>query len=474
MTASDLNLTRARASVKTSADLVPRTIPGILLLCGATAAIFLIPSGSYRTVALAVVWAPYLILRPKAGLWFTPALVMAASLLAPPEGYKSGWGPSPELPFWAIAISISFVATAVGAALTPGVLLNRGRRPVRMPLPLYIFLGVSVAAATLGLARGYSMPDVGKQLFGCLLFVGYFWLAIALTPRPAEARRVMKAVAVAALLFSCLYLAVYVPVSGLLRDTPQNDYSGSLAVLLLPDVLSLGSRARRKALGMMAVLLAVVFVNTLKRSVLGFGVCVLLLFGLRSRSKTRRYLWLLGSQALIVLLLATPALNYLGRAVAKQPLLSRLIPADVQTNYSVYLRAVQAEQILASTGGPSLLGTGLGSTLSWYDPYAHAVWTQETVDVGWAYVLIKLGILGLAVFLWLIGGILLRAVRQIPRGVHLGLVLLVVFFAAEMVADPMFVYFTTAPWIGAACGWLHVFNERADGVSARLSATAHG
>jgi len=48
-------------------------------------------------------------------------------------------------------------------------------------------------------------------------------------------------------------------------------------------------------------------------------------------------------------------------------------------------------------------GTGLGSTVAWYDPYLHTIWTQETVDVGWAYLLIKLGVVGLAVFLWLVG-----------------------------------------------------------------------
>ena len=433
---------------------------GTVLL--SAAACLIAPNGSYATVALALVWFPYLVIHPEAGLWFAPVLVMAASLLATPEGFIAGWGYSPQLAYWAVAVCTAFVATSLAVARGRGSLLSRTRDAVQPPLALYVLFGVSVAGAALGLARGYPVANVGKQFFGCLLFAGYFWLALKLTPGLRDMKRVVRFVAIPAVVASLFYVAVYVPAKGLVRDTVLNDLSASVACLLLPQLLSRSKDVKTKAIVMSTALLMVPLVNTFKRSLAGFAICALLLYGLRSPSRRRRFLWLAGAFTIFTLLLATPLLNYVGRAVEKQPVISKLIPMNVQTNYSVYLRAVEAEQMLAFSGGPSLLGTGLGSTLTWYDPYSKMWFTQETVDLGWAYVIIKVGVLGLGVFIWLIGGLLIRSIRNVPAGAHLSLALLVAFFTVEMVASPVVVYFATAPWVGMACGWLHILNERAE------------
>jgi hypothetical protein len=433
---------------------------GTVLLSGA--ACLIAPNGSYAIVALALVWVPYLILHPEAGLWFSPVLVMAASLLAAPEGFLAGWGYSPQLAFWAVAICIAFAATSLAVARWHWITRSRNREWVRPPLALYILFGISVAGAALGLARGYSVANVGKQFLGCLLFVAYFWLALKLTSGLRDLKRVVRLVAIPAVAASLVYLLMYVPLKGLVRDTLLNDLAASVACLLLPQFLSRSKEVKTKAIAMSAALLMVPLVDTFKRSVAGVAICALLLYGLRAPSRRKRLVWLAASFTIFTLLLATPVLNYVGRAVAKQPVISKLIPADIQTNYSVYLRAVEAEEMLVFSGGPSLLGTGLGSTLKWYDPYAKLWFTQETVDLGWAYVLIKLGMVGLVAFAWLIGSLLVRALRNVPTGAHLALLLLVSFFTIEMVASPVALYFATAPWVGMACGWLHILNERAE------------
>jgi hypothetical protein len=423
------------------------------------AACVIAPNGSYAVVALALIWFPYLVMHPQAGLWFPPVLVMAASLLAVPTGYIGGWGYSPQLAFWAVAICIAFVATSLAVVRWRSLLFSRVREGVRPPPALYAFFGVSVAGAALGFAHGYSVSNVGKQFFGCLLFVAYFWFALKLTPSFRDIRRVVKFVAIPALVSGLIYTLMYVPIEGLVRDTILNDFAAGMACLLLPQLLSRRKDVKTKAALMSVGLMLVPVVNVLKRSVAGFAICVLLLYGLRSPSRRRRLFWLLGSFTLFGLLLATPLLNYVGRAVSKQPFISDFIPANVQTNYSVFLRLFEAEQMLANSGGPSILGTGLGSTLTWYDPYEKIRFTQQTVDSGWAYLLIKLGVLGLAVFIWLIGGLLIRAIRNVPARAHLALIFLVAFFTIEMVASPVVVYFATAPLAGMACGWLHVLNQ---------------
>jgi hypothetical protein len=418
------------------------------------------PNGSYATVALALLWFPYLVTHPQAGLWFAPVLVMAASLLASPTGFIGGWGYSPQLAFWAVATCIAFVATSLAVFRWRSVLFSRDREGVRPPLALYAFFGVSVVGAALGLAHGYSVSDVGKQFFGCLLFVAYFWFALMLTPSVRDIKRVVRIVTVAAVVSGLFYVFLYVPIVILVRDTILNDLAASVACLLLPQLLSASPQTKRKAAVMSVALLLVPLVDTFKRSVAGFAICVLLLYGLRSGSRKKRLFWLLGSFTLFGLMLATPMLNYVGRAVAKEPIISNLIPPNVQNNYSVFLRVFETAQDLASSGGPSLLGTGLGSTFRWYDPYTKKWFTQQTLAMGWAYVLVKLGILGLLAFVWLIGDLLVRAIKSVPSGGHLALVFFVGFFAVEMVGSTVILYFATAPWVGMGFGWLHVLNKR--------------
>jgi hypothetical protein len=452
----------AVAAARHTAEVVPRGTGTWLAIGIATAALLVILEGPYRVVALALMWALYLVSHPSAGLWFAPVLVMAASFLAPPAGFEWGAGYSPELAYWAVASCIAFAATALGY-LTKRAGRNSVRR-IPLPRALYAFAAASVVSAIVGLQRGYSAPNVGKQFYGCLLFVAYFWLALRLAPTISNMRRVTRVILEACALFSGLYVGTYlwrIGAEGFHKElTILSTYSASVAVLLLPQLSRRSPASRWKIFAIAALLLSVPFLAEYKRGLAGFLICAFMAFGLRSRFKARRYAALAAGLALFTLFLATPILDYVGRAVSNVPVLAGLVPADVQTNYSVYLRLTQTAQMMASTNSPSLLGTGLGSSLTWYDPYTHTLWTQETVDIGWVYLLIKLGVLGLAAFLWLIASLCLRSLRAPPEGMHMGFLLLVVFFIVEMVADTGFVYFMTASWAGMACGWIHVLNQR--------------
>jgi hypothetical protein len=446
---------------------LPRTTIGVLVACWASAAVLVIPGGEYRVVALSVAWVPFLIFQPKAGLWFAPALMMAASILAPPAGFEWGVGYSPELIFWATASCVALVATLVACYRLRSKISTKR---IGLPVPFYAFAAISIVGTIVGFRRGYPLTNVAKQFYGCLLFLAYFWFAVEIAPKVVDIKRVIRAIAAATALFCAVYVVQHLWTHKDVHLTILSDYSGSLAALLLPELLPGKNRgSRKKLLAMMILFLSVPILAEFKRSIAGFVICAVLLIGLRSATRLRRYTWLLAGFLIFSILLATPILDYVGDAVAKEPILSGLVPQNVQSNYSVYLRLVESEQMLATTG-ISALGTGLGSTLSWYDPYAHVTWTQETVDIGWVYLLIKLGVVGLAVFVWLIGSLLVRALREVPKGIHLGLALVVVFFTIDMIAGFAFVYFMSAMWAGASCGWLHVLNNRTEFPSAAQEA----
>ena len=168
--------------------------------------------------------------------------------------------------------------------------------------------------------------------------------------------------------------------------------------------------------------------------------------------------------------IATNAINPVSQYFSRYESLKYLFPEDIQSSYSVYLRTQEFTQVLDSMGGVPLLGTGLGSTLEWYDPYSRMWWEQETMASGWGYLLVKTGVLGTTVFLWLVLGLMRSALRTPLRGLRLGVFLLLVFQFLQMVADPFFLNFLTSAWAGMTCGFVHVLNRSSAGASDRFAA----
>jgi hypothetical protein len=468
----------ANALTQFHSEGIPRGVGTWLTIAAATIVLVLLPLGSYRVVILALVWSFYVVSHPRCGLWLSPSLIMVASFIAPPAGFEWGVGYSPELAYWAAALSVALAATVYGYLRQRGVQRACSSGMVKLPKALYGFGAASAIGAVVGLANAYSLPSVAKQFFGCLLFVTYFWLAVRLAPGVAGIRAVARTILKACVLFSSLYAGIYIwelPSLGFHKElTILSTYAGSAVVLLLPQLVQRNPFRRWRMFAVGAVLFSTPFLAEYKRAMAGIFICALMTIGLRSRSKPRRYVTLTLGLTLFTIILATPILDYVGRAVSSVPSLAGVLPANVQSDYSVYLRLTESAQLLASTNSPTLLGTGLGSTLSWYNPYTHTVWTQETVDVGWVYLVVKLGLLGLGTFLWLLAGLCAESLERAPHGIVLGFLLMLIFFAVEMMADTAFVYFMIAPWTGMACGWLHSLSQsrrRTPPVPGRVMAT---
>jgi hypothetical protein len=82
------------------------------------------------------------------------------------------------------------------------------------------------------------------------------------------------------------------------------------------------------------------------------------------------------------------------------------------------------------------------------------------MDVGWAYLFVKTGIVGTIAFLWLIFALGKKSMQNPLSGLHLAVFLLFIFQILQMIADPFFFYFMTAPWAGMTCGFLSTLNWR--------------
>jgi len=465
MTAGAINLL-GRQRTATGSSGYWTVLRGLLLAIGTSASILLL-GRFYGLIGLALVWVPYVFFHPREGLWITPALVMVASLVSPPEGFQWGVGYSPELAYWAIAICLLFAIMLVCYFTGREKSISK-QGLVALAAPpraFYAFAAMSLVAATVGVVHGYALQNVAKQLFGCLLLCGYFLFALRFAPTQKDIEHVLSRTIFVGALCSVVYLGVYlyrVPELGFRKElTILATYAGGLNVLLMPQILSRkdgASSVHRFVLA--AVLFAVPLLAQFKRAIAACVICGFLALGLRSASRRKRYVCLVVALLVFTIALTTNLLNPIGAWFSKYPTLENLFPEDVQSHYSVFLRVEEARQVLESLGSVPVLGTGLGSTITWYDPLTRVYWDQETLDVGWLYLLSKMGIAGTGVFVWFIYTLAAASLRKPISGLHLGLLLLLVFHLLQMVADPLFVYFLTAVWAGMTCGFLHILNNK--------------
>lgn len=435
----------------------------LIILAGTT--VLLLAGPVHGLIGLAVVAAPLAFARPKDGLWLSLALIMLASLIARPEGFESGVGYSPELAYWAIATFVLFLALVL-RYLRKTRMGTHPRQPaaVRAPVAFYTFVAACVFSAILGLSRGYSVVNVSKQFYGCVLFCGYFLFALKFTPQGKEISSVIERFLRAGLLFGLVYTAWYIyriPKEGIHKElTILSAYAGGAAVLYLPRIEWKNLGASLRNLIPLFFLIAVPFLTQYKRAILGFVICAFLSLGLRTPQRRRRYLFTLVAFVMFSMFVVTDFLGPIGRSLAKYDSLKMLFPEDIQSSYSVFLRFEETRQILNSIGGVPVFGTGLGSTFSWYDPYAKVTWEQETVDFGWAYLLVKMGIVGTVIFLWFVCQLFRDALHFPLSKLHLAIFLLFIFQLLQMVADPFVFYFMTSAWSGMICGFLYVLNKQ--------------
>lgn len=433
-----------------------------ILLVFTCFAISVLSGPLYALVAAGLTFGVIAFFRPSAGLWLSPCLIMLASLVAPPEGFQYGAGYSPELTYWAGALCLVFVSLLFRYIWSRGTVHIAWGSGIAVspPRALFAFLAFCIFSAALGLMRGYSIGNVGKQLYGCLLFCMYFLFALRFAPREKDGHRVLRNLWWGGVGACFLYLVIYfwkMGSEGVRKDlTILSAYGAGLSVLSIPELLMPGRRSSKFRLWIsVAILLGVPFFAGYKRGVASFAVCALVWAGLRLRSTLKRSVVVVVALAVVGVLLGTGLLDPIVESVGEVPVLSQFKLGDVQTNYSVFLRLEELRQVIDSLHGVPLLGTGLGSTLSWYDPYARTVWEQETLDIGWGYLLVKIGIVGTVIFLWLLLIIFVPALRRRLSGTEAALFLLILFGLLQMVADTFMVYFMTAGWMGTTCGFLY-------------------
>jgi len=365
-----------------------------------------------------------------------PMFLVAANVFLPSSARFGPDAPHPtEIIYWAAG---SLPITLAGISKT-------GLKPFyKLPRSLQAFAAVAIIASAFGLLRGNDPSYVVRQLYGSLLFATYFALALTSGSEKDFARGLKTYGIPCVLAFVVYYIAVFNEF-GLHREITT---LGTQTIMLAIFFAIHKHRGYRAAAVLMLVpsLLLVV-----RRDLAACTLAATLFLALRAGTSRvlRMCAWGMAVAIVVVSLVPTYVAVVLDTATNTR-IFDQLLPEGGRDNNSIEDRAMQLVGAAVVISRSPLLGLGMGGALE-FESVQGGSMNGTYVDNGWAYLLTKMGMLGLATFAWFAFNML----RCVPlsstalSAVFLTVLLLVMF------AEPVCFQFTTSPLIGAITGLMY-------------------
>jgi O-antigen ligase len=389
-------------------------------------------------IGLAVCLAVLVYQRPAEAPGAAMLYLFGSSILLPYSSRFDFTLQSSEMYYWAAGLLI----------ITTGAVARLGlRRVLTVPLSARVFLVVAFAAAVYGETHGAATSYVLRQLYGVLLLIVYFGIARNAGDQELLLRRIQTFGVLCACCFFAYYISVF-HIYGFHKEMGFNNTQASLLAIIL-FITGLEREKYAWVFGGLALLLVPILLFQ-RGDVLTFVMALPAALALKLRSMTLRLLCY--SAIVLVALPATlpPVAQYVGEQLAKVPVIGENLPAGVFAADSLADRTVQLAAAASTVQAHPWLGSGLGSFLGFE---SIGLGYEETgyVDSGWGYLLQKMGLLGLAAFVWFLVTVMRRMSRE-------ALALSACLLAATLVrmfSQPVFLHFTTAPFIGTIAGMLY-------------------
>jgi len=388
------------------------------------------------SLIFAAILAAHVYQVPKDVVVAGPFFLLATNIFFPSVArFDANNGTEPwEMYYWATGVLL--ITLAALCKLKP-------RAVLRLPKSLLAFLSVSVAASVYGLARGNAPSYVVRQWFGTLLFGCYFFLAANYGDEEYFLRKIRSYAVPCMLAFVVYYVAVFSEYGMHKEITTLGTQGGILATLFVAKTgWRWWSSAAILALG------PVLLVE--RRSLAALALSLVLIRAWVTPSKMWR--WIAGLAAILIILfsLAPPYVGMISDAVLGNNIVDRVLPDGARDASSIEDRGLQLVEAAVIVTHSPLLGNGMGSLLAW-ESAVRGPMEQAYVDNGWAYIATKMGLCGLFAFIWFAAD-LIRSMRlaSMPLSVCLLSSLLIVMWA-----EPVFLQFTTSPFLGVIAGLLY-------------------
>ena len=422
------------------------------------------------TIVLGIIIGAVALVRPLTGLWVSVAFLVYACV------FYIRWTPIAtveESGYVGTAVGLAIIAMGLGVAW----LGDTGRRLAirknavvkRFDKAIYAMLGVSLIATVYGVAHGNEWSMVARQLFGFPLLGGYYLFARTFFRSTEDIRRWLTWASVTVTAGAAWYsvkltLLSFSEGAYSREQSPLTFFAGAIGALLFVKLLSEQQWKKRIVMGASLLLCVLAILLMGARFVAGSlaGTALILLI---LRQRKHRLLIGLATLALVAMAVGF-ALSRLPELIEQGGLpgeiAGRFSPLDLSEDRSYLGRTAQMDSILALVKQQPILGGGMGSEVSYYAPESPGVFgTVVYVDNGWGFVLLKMGLLGLCVFVAMLWSFLGFAAREWPSNApaHMQriqecLLALLLFGLLSFIGGPTFFQFLTSGFMGTSLGAL--------------------
>jgi len=382
-----------------------------------------------------------------------------------------------ELPeeffYWGSGLALITAGLCAASLFSRKVDWCLARRRLRHPasLAMLTMLIVTLTAAANGLFLGNQPFAVARQVFGCALLPVYYFATIAALRSSQDVDRwliwVTWAVTLGALWYAQKLSAISLSRGVYFREqSPLTTYAGAAGVIAFAAIIEQrGVWRRLQGVTQLAAAAAAILLMGNRAALASLIVACGLLVVVQI---SRRGLVAATLATIIVAGSIGTAFSYGDRLLERRGLggdIARRFIIKVSDDRSFQGRMAQMEAVMATVRQRPVLGAGLGSETKFLAPVEGRV-RVTSVDNGWGYVMLKMGLLGLATFLVLLLVSLLESVRRLldfPAGIVrasmmalLGILLygIVVFWSG-----PAFLHFTSAGFFGTGLAGIVVLSE---------------
>jgi hypothetical protein len=413
----------------------------------------------YLILGLALGLAILIVRQPEEAVPSGWLFMMAAMVLLPSEArlrfidvkYDQAW----QMYFWAAGSLIVSLAALYRIGFSS---------VLRAPAALKAFLLVVIASSIHGFIQGNAPSYVIRQLYGSILFVLYFVIAYAAGDEELLFRRMKAFGGLMALALFVYYASVFSQFGFHKEDTSITTQFGLVASFLFVKGLM---ERRTSWLGASTLVFGASLLFFMRHVLLDFLFAAAVALAIRSAKRIQRVIYF--SVAALILL---PSIFPFGAQLVldqleKVPEAMALLPTGTAGIGSLVSRNLELVNAAATLLKSPMLGAGMGSQLAWDDPALGSV-EQAYVDNGWAYVMLKMGCLGILAFGWLLFTIL-RCISRESLSVSIPLLAILMI---AMFSEPICFQFTTSPIAGALAGTLYA-SKHPVSRSGRLAVAGH-
>jgi len=424
------------------------------------------------TITLAVLIGLLAFFEPHSALWLATAFMIFLFVFFQTTAPLGEDLPA-EFFYWGIGVALITAGLVIATLFSPRVDWRIVRRRVRTaPCLAMIALSLVMAASTVyGLGQGNRSFIVWRQLFGCVLLPTYFFLGVALFRAPLDVDRWLRRVTWVIALGSVWYVERLSLISlsrgAYYREqSPLVAYGGAIAVVAWVELIERrGISLWLQSLSQLVLCILAILLMGNRAAFGSFLAAVAVI--------TAMIVWRRRGLALVLAVCLLPigvgvAPYFFDSVLASRGLVGQIAARFIfvlSDDQSYQGRVAQTAVVMNMVDRQPVLGAGMGSENSFVMPGEQHRLKVASVDNGWGFLLLKMGYLGLAVFLALVAALLQIGVsglantrNAILRAGRLSALGVFIYALVSFVGGPIFFHFSVAPFFGAFLGAIVALN----------------